>query len=156
MFVCFSDESKENCCQTDFDGQPNNIHDEVGESEINKYNITEGNKDLQEKNFESMMSENVNTCEGKDNAATTVPSSSSSTYNNPESNAGKRQLTSKKEKRLEIRKESLSRDTIVQSVRVIFREWCTHSTLEYLGLSSVKTEADNSSSEADREKGRNS
>ena len=108
---------------------------------------------MQEKNFESMMSENVNTCDGKDNA---VSSSSSSTPNNPESNAGKRQLTSKKEKRQEIRKESLSRDTIVQSVRVIFREWCTHSTLEYLGLSSVKTEAGSSSSEADREKGRNS
>ena len=41
---------------------------------------------------------------------------------------------------LDNEKKSLSSDTIIQSVQAVFQEWCTHSTMEYLGLS-LKPEA---------------
>lgn len=41
---------------------------------------------------------------------------------------------------LDNEKKSLSSDMIIQSVQAVFQEWCTHSTMEYLGLS-LKPEA---------------
>ena len=126
--------------QNDFNRQSNNIQDQVVATEINECKTTDSSQNsLQEKN---------SSCDGENNSQTaslllsssSSLSSSSPNDNKHESNAGKRQFTSKKEGRQDIEKESLSRETIVQSVQVVFQEWCTHSTLEYLGLSE-KTES---------------
>lgn len=53
------------------------------------------------------------------------------------SSRSKSRLALKKERMQDDKERSLSRDsrTMIQSVRAVFQEWCTHSTLEYLGLS---------------------
>ena len=53
----------------------------------------------------------------------------------PESSDSKSRFASKKERIQDTKGESLSRDMIIQSVQAVFQEWCTHSTLEYLGYS---------------------
>ena len=54
----------------------------------------------------------------------------------PESNDSElSQFAVHKERIQDSKERSLSRDTIIQSVRTVFQEWCTHSTLEYLRLS---------------------
>lgn len=53
----------------------------------------------------------------------------------PESNDSESQFAVHKERIQDSSEGSLSRDTIIQSVRTVFQEWCTQSTLEYLSLS---------------------
>ena len=51
-----------------------------------------------------------------------------------DSNKGERKFSSEGERTLDFVKKSLDSDTVIQSVQVVFQEWCTHSTFEYLGL----------------------
>lgn len=64
----------------------------------------------------------------------------------PESNDSESQFAVHKERIQDSKEGSLSRDTIIQSVRAVFQEWCTHSTLEYLSLS-LKNDSDSVSAE---------
>ena len=82
-----------NCDQNDFNKQSNNIQDQVGATGIHEYKTTDSSQNsLQEKN---------STCDDEDSSQTAslLPSSSSPSDNKHESNAGKRQFTSKKEGR---------------------------------------------------------
>lgn len=53
----------------------------------------------------------------------------------PESSDSESRFALKKERTQDNKVGSLSRDMIIQSVQAVFQEWCTHSTLEYLGYS---------------------
>ena len=53
----------------------------------------------------------------------------------PASNNSESQFALHKETIQDSKEGSLNRDTIIQSVQTVFQDWCTYSTLEYLGLS---------------------
>lgn len=100
-----------------------NFEGESEGSKLYQYKLTDDNQDLK-----------------KDNNSENLKSRIPLFEDNKESSAENRTFSSEKIRRDVVRNDSHhSRETIIQSVQAVFQEWCTHSTLEYLGLSDDKT-----------------
>ena len=122
--------------------------EQVIESEINKFKTVDSNQDFQEIKAMITISESE-TRDAKDLPTTEVSSLSLSalpTQERLKSITDKRHFISTKEMRQDTRKETYSKDAIVQSVQAVFQEWCTQSTLEWLGFC-VNTKVQSSFSE---------
>ena len=148
VLFSFSEEIIDDCLarsdRDSYKGHQSDSEEEAAENELNKLKFTDGNQDSKETDSILTIPES-GTYHDRDIPTVEVSSlslSSSSAHDKPESYSDKRHFTSKKD----TSKETYSRDTIVQSVLVVFEEWCTQSTLEYLGFS-VKTEAESSFSD---------
>ena len=148
VLFSFSEEIVDDCpASSDHDsykGHQSDSEQEAAENKLNKFKFTDGNQDSKETD-PILTKPKSGTYHDKDIPTVEVSSlslSSSAAHDKHESYSDKRHFTSKKD----TSKQTFSRDTIVQSVRVVFQEWCTQSTLEYLGFS-VKTEAKSSFSD---------
>ena len=150
VLFSFSEEIGDDClasCDHDsYTEQQSESEEEADENKLNKFKTTDSNQESNENDSELTKPES-GTYDDKDIPTAEVSSLSlSSAHGKPESYSNKKHLPSKKDRRQDASKDTCSGDTIVQSVQVVFQEWCTQSTLEYLGLS-VKTEAHSSFSE---------
>lgn len=113
-----------------------NTDDQSEGSKLYQYKLTDDNQDLKKDNN----SENLNPEYSVFDIDGSKTTRSWKNEDNKESCAENRTFTSEKIRRHVVRNDSHhSRETIIQSVQAVFQEWCTHSTLEYLGLSDDKT-----------------
>ena len=113
-----------------------NIEDQSEGSKLYQYELTDDNQDLKKDNNSENLNPGFSVCDIDDSKKT--PSWKKG--DNEESSAENRTFSSEKIGRHVVRNDSHHRrETIIQSVQAVFQEWCTHSTLEYLGLSDDET-----------------
>ena len=129
-----------------------NIEDQSEGSKLYQYELTDDNQDLKKDNNSENLNPGYSVCD-IDGSKT---ARSWKNEDNKESSAENRTFSSEKVGRHVVRNDSHHRrETIIQSVQAVFQEWCTHSTLEYLGLSDDKTMTETRSPD-EGERGRNS
>lgn len=113
-----------------------NTEDQSEGSKFYENKLTDDNQDLKKDNNSENLNPGYSVCD-IDGSKT---ARSWKNEDNKESSAENRTFSSEKVGRHVVRNDSHHRrETIIQSVQAVFQEWCTHSTLEYLGLSDDKT-----------------
>lgn len=129
-----------------------NTEDQSEGSKFYENKLTDDNQDLKKDNNSENLNPGYSVCD-IDGSKT---ARSWKNEDNKESSAENRTFSSEKVGRHVVRNDSHHRrETIIQSVQAVFQEWCTHSTLEYLGLSDDKTMTETRSPD-EGERGRNS
>lgn len=112
-----------------------NTEDQSEGSKLYQYKLTDDNQDLKKDNNSENLNPGYSFCD-IDGSKT---ARSWKNEDNKESSAENRTFSSEKVRRHVVRNDpSHSRETVIQSVQAVFQEWCTHSTLEYLGVSDDK------------------
>ena len=129
-----------------------NTEDQSEGSKLYENKLTDDNQDLKKDNNSENLNSGYSVCDIDGSKKTP----SWKNEDDKESSAENRTFSSEKVRRHVVRNESHhSKETIIQSVQAVFQEWCTHSTLEYLGVSDDKTMTETRLPD-ERERGRRS